>query len=219
MRSFGRRAGVVRLLLFSFISATCFAQFNSSIQGDATDPTGAGVAKATVTLTNTATQVQQTTTADNAGNFKFVSLGPSTYDITVSAPGFSKTSVNVTLTSGQNLNLPIKLSLASASTSVVVTAAAPVLDTAETRNQETIRQRELNAVPLSGRNMISLVTLAPGVSGRGLVGSGVQGAAGDNFSTEQSVDASANGRSSNANMYVVDGLDVTSNIRPGVVNL
>jgi Carboxypeptidase regulatory-like domain/TonB dependent receptor len=219
MWSFGRCTGLVRLLLFIFVSASCFAQFNSSIQGDATDPSGAGVAKATVTLTNTATQVTQTTTADNAGNFKFVSLGPSTYDVTVTAPGFSKTSVNVSLTTGQNLNLPIKLSLASASTSVVVTAAAPVLDTAETRNQETIRQKELNAVPLSGRNMISLVTLAPGVSGRGLVGSGVQGAAGDNFSTEQSVDASANGRSSNANMYVVDGLDVTSNIRPGVVNL
>lgn len=219
MWNFLRGAAFLRLFLFSIFAVMCFAQFNSSVQGNITDPSGAGVSKATVTLRNTATNVSQETTADNAGNFKFVSLGPGSYELTATGPGFAKTNTNITLTTGQNLNVPIKLTLANTSTSVVVTAAAPVIDTAETRNQETIQQKELNAVPLSGRNMIGLVTLAPGVSGRGLVGSGVQGAAGDNFSTEQSVDASANGRSSNANMYVVDGLDVTSNIRPGVVNL
>jgi hypothetical protein len=195
------------------------AQFSGSIEGNVTDPTGGGIANASITLVNTATNVSQKTTSGADGNYRFVSLAPGSYRISGTGAGFQTTTTNITLTTGQNLNVPISLQVAGTSTSVEVTAAAPVLDTAETRNQETIQQKELNAVPLSGRNMIGLVTLAPGVTGRGLSGSGVQGAAGDNFSTEQSVDASANGRSSNANMYVVDGLDVTSNIRPGVVNL
>lgn len=196
-----------------------YGQFGSSIQGNVQDPSGAGVPKASVTLLDPATSVSQQTTADNTGNFKFVSLGPGTYRLTATGAGFGKTDVNVTVTQGQNLNVPISLLVASASTSVVVTGATPVMDTAETRNQQTIESKELAVIPLAGRNMINLVTLAPGVSGRGLSASGSPGSAADNFSTEQQVDASANGRSSNANMYVVDGLDVTSNIRPGVLNL
>jgi hypothetical protein len=207
------------LVLFSLLVPAAQAQFSGSIVGNITDPSGSGVANASITLVNTATGVTQKTTSGNEGSYQFVSLAPGSYKLSATGPGFQTTSTTFTLTTGQNLNVPIALQLAGTSTAVEVTAAAPILDTAETRNQETVQQRELNAVPLSGRNMISLVTLAPGVTGRGLVGSGVQGAAGDNFSTEQSVDASANGRSSNANMYVVDGLDVTSNIRPGVVNL
>ena len=195
------------------------AQFSGSVQGLVQDPSGAGVAKASVSLVNTATSVTEKTTSDDSGNYRFVSLAPGSYKITASAAGFSATDVQATLTTGQNLNVLIPLSVASASTAIEVTAAAPVVDTSETRNQQTIQSEELSALPLAGRNMISLVTLAPGVTGRGLSASGSPGSAADNFSTEQQVDASANGRSSNANMYVVDGLDVTSNIRPGVLNL
>ena len=107
----------------------------------------------------------------------------------------------------------------TSTTAVEVTGAAPVIDTADSRNQATIQTQELSALPLPGRNMINLVTLAPGVTGKGVASFGSPGSAVDNFSTETQVDASANGRSGNANMFVVDGLDVTSNIRPGVLNL
>ncbi len=216
---FGRHLALSCLIYVSLLTPAAQAQFSGSIEGNVTDASGAGVSNASVTLVNTATNVSQKTATGTDGNYRFVSLAPGSYKISGVGAGFQTTTTNIVLTTGQNLNVPIGLKVAGTTTSVEVTAAAPVLDTAETRNEETIQQQELNAVPLSGRNMIGLVTLAPGVTGRGLVGSGVQGAAGDNFSTEQSVDASANGRSSNANMYVVDGLDVTSNIRPGVVNL
>ncbi len=178
-----------------------------------------GVANAKITLLNTATGVSQETSADNSGNYRFVSLAPGSYKITAAGAGFGKTDVTVTLTTGQNLNVPMSLQLASAATTVEVTSSAPIIDTAETRNQQTIQSEELSNIPLAGRNMVNLITLAPGVTGRGLSSLGSPGSAADNFSTEQQVDASANGRSSNANMYVVDGLDVTSNIRPGVLNL
>jgi hypothetical protein len=62
--------------------------------------------------------------------------------------------------------------------------------------------------------------LAPGVSGLGTSGSaGASGSGADNFSTEEANDASANGQGSDNNQYIVDGLDVTSGIRQGVLNL
>jgi Carboxypeptidase regulatory-like domain len=207
------------LAFLLFACGLCLAQFSGSIQGVVQDPAGAGVPKASITLVNTATTVTAKTTSDGSGNYRFVSLAPGSYKISATASGFSTTDTQVTLTTGENLNVPMSLSLASAATAVEVTGTAPVVDTGETRNQQTIQSEELSALPIAGRNMVGLVTLAPGVSGRGLSSIGSPGSAADNFSTEQQVDASANGRSSNANMFVVDGLDVTSNIRPGVLNL
>ena len=207
------------LALLCLFASLCFAQFSSSVQGVIQDPSGAGIPNASVTLLNTATQVSQTTKSDNSGDYRFVSLAPGSYTISALAPGFVKTNVTVTLETSQNLNVPVSLPLATSTTAVEVTGAAPVIDTADSRNQATIQTQELSALPLPGRNMINLVTLAPGVTGRGVATFGSPGSAVDNFSTETQVDASANGRSSNANMFVVDGLDVTSNIRPGVLNL
>src|SRR4051794_33164230 len=208
-----------RLALGLLFALSCFAQFSGSIQGIVQDPSGGGVANAAVHLVNNATQVSQETKTDSTGNYSFVSLAPSSYTVTAQAPGFIKTNVPVTLQTSQNLNVPVSLSLASTSTAVEVTGAAPIIDTADSRNQQTLQTQELAALPLPGRNMINLVTLAPGVTGRGTAPGGTPGSSTDNFSTELQVDASANGRSSNGNMFIIDGLDVTSNIRPGVVNL
>ncbi|HEX4170556.1 MAG TPA: hypothetical protein VHZ55_34260 [Bryobacteraceae bacterium] len=110
------------------------------------------------------------------------------------------------------------LKIAASATEVDVTGAPPVIDTADSRNQQTLENATLQSLPLQGRNLVSLVTLAPGVVGHGTAG-GTIGSPTDNFNMETGVDASANGRSSNGNMYIVDGLDVTSNIRPGELNL
>ncbi len=103
--------------------------------------------------------------------------------------------------------------------SVEVTTQAPILDTTETRNQLTLETQAVSDLPLAGRSMISLVTFAPGVVGLGTIASSTPGSGVDNFSTETQVDASANGQGAVANMYIVDGLDVTSGIRPGVLNM
>lgn len=217
-----RRYRIRSAAVFAFLfcaPALCFAQFSGSIQGTVEDPTSATVANASVQIENINTRVSQTGTTDNSGNYRFVSLAPGTYDVTVSAPGFVKTRTSITLETAQNLDVPFRLTVASANTTIEVTAAPPVIDTADSRNQETIRTQELAAVPLSGRNMIQLIAVAPGVTGLGVAASGSPGSAVDNFSTETQVNASADGRTGNGNMFIVDGLDVTSNIRPGVINL
>jgi hypothetical protein len=205
--------------LMLLIVLPCWGQFSGSIQGTVQDPGGGVVPNARVQLKNVATAVTSSTVTDSEGNFRFVSLAPGSYQITVDAPGFNTSTATFTLETGQNRNVPIGMKVATASQSVEVTAEVPVINTADSRTEMTLQTHALSDLPLAGRNMISLVTLAPGVIGTGTVSGGSPGSGVDNYSTELQVDASANGLGSVANMYVVDGLDVTSAIRPGVLNL
>jgi hypothetical protein len=201
------------------LAASSKAQFTGNIEGLVTDPTGATVASAKIVLVNVATQVSATTTSDAAGNYRFLSLAPGTYKVTVEATGFARTEATATLETNQTLNVPLAVKVGTATEAITVTGEAPLVNTAETRNQQTLETQELSALPLAGRNMLSLVTLAPGVSGLGTMSGSSPGSGVDNFSTEVSVDASANGQGTVANMWIVDGLDVTSSIRQGVLNL
>ncbi len=216
-----RRTGIVGTL-FLLLAATitpAFAQYSAGIQGMVLDPSGAGVPNAQVKLTNAQTAQVQMAKADSTGRYRFLSLAPGQYALQTEVTGFAKTSVNLTLDTNQNLEVPINLTIGSTSAEVTVTGQPPVLDTAETRNELTIDAQAVDSLPLPGRNMISLVTMAPGVTGLGVVAGGSPGSAGDNFSTETQVDTSANGQGAVGNMYIVDGLDVSSAIRPGVLNL
>ncbi|HET6934871.1 MAG TPA: carboxypeptidase-like regulatory domain-containing protein, partial [Candidatus Angelobacter sp.] len=212
------RIGAICVVLF-LLSATAFAQFTASIQGIVQDPSGAAIPKASVTLANTATGASQVTTADASGNYRFVSIAPGPYRITAEAPGFAKSVAQVTLLTEQNLNVPIALKVGSVSDQVVVTTRAPIIDTADSRTQLTLENQAVAQLPIVGRNLVTLVTMAPGVSGLGTSTSGSPASGVDNYSTEEQVDASANGQGQNNNQYVIDGLDVTSGIRQGVLNL
>ena len=200
-------------------SQNAFAQFGGVISGIVSDPSGAIVPGASLTLLDTNTSQQRTSTSSAAGVYQFVSLGPGSYELTTTMKGFSTSKTSVTLETNQTLNLPVNLIVGASTETVDVSSKAPFLDTADTRVQETLPTETLSALPLAGRNMISLVTLAPGVTGTGVTSNGSPGSGRDNYSTETQVDASANGQGAVGNMYVVDGLDVTSSIRPGVLNL
>src|ERR1035441_5184304 len=210
-RSMMSRRSIFLLSLILLIASAALAQFTASIQGVVQDPGGAGITKATVQLVNVATAVTATTTSDGSGNYRFISLAPGSYKVISEAAGFSKAEVDVTLLTEQNLNVPITLKVGSVSESIVVTTEALVIDPADSRTQLTIENRDVAQLPVAGRNLVTLVTLAPGVSGLGTTGGGQPGGVGspgsgvDNYSTETQVDANANGRGEMANMYVVDG--------------
>src|SRR5215468_2700199 len=216
--------GVRLLVTMFFLAGSARGQFTGNIQGTVVDQSGAAVAQAKVDLVNSVTQVSASTTTDASGSYRFLSLAPGSYRITVEAKGFSKSETSFTLETNENLNLPISLKVGAATESIVVTTEPPLLNTAETRNQQTLEAQELSTLPLAGRNLFSLVNVAPGVSGLGLSGgvgvaSGTPGSSVDIFSTETALDLSANGQGTVANMWVVDSLDITSNIRQGVLNL
>lgn len=202
-------------LLFALLltmTPTALAQFTAGVQGSVQDSSGAVIGGARIELVNVATQVTQGTTSDSAGVFRFASLGPGTYTVSASAPGFSSARTQIELTAGETRNVPMSLAVGQSTASITVTSQAPLLDTSDSRNQQTLDQAALENLPLAARNPLALLNLTPGVTGLGAGSS-------TNFNPENSVDISANGRGQNGNQFVVDGLDVTSSIRPGVVNL
>ncbi len=155
-----RAALGLTLALGAFSSA--FAQFSGSISGTVTDPAGAVIPGAAVTLTNTGTGVGKTATSDSSGFYQFVSLAPGSYALKTSAKGFADTQQGFTLETNQTLNLPVKVTVGTSSETVQVTTQAPLLDTSDTRLQETLSTQTLSSLPLAGRNMISLVTSGAG---------------------------------------------------------
>jgi Carboxypeptidase regulatory-like domain len=213
-----RSVGCLVALLF-LACGTVLAQFTASIQGVVVDPSGAAIPKATVQLVNPATGVTAATTTDPSGNYRFVSVAPGGYTVTAEASGFSKAEVHVTLLTEQNLSVPITLKVGAVTEAVTVTTESPLVNTADSRTQMTLENQAVAQLPIVGRNLVTLVTMAPGVSGLGTSSSGSPASGVDNYSTEEQVDASANGQGQNNNQYVVDGLDVTSGIRQGVLNL
>lgn len=213
------RAGLAMWFVI-LCASLAFAQFTASIQGVVQDPSGAGLANASIEIVNTATHVSRTINSDDSGNFVISSLAPGSYTVTTQLTGFAKSEVQITLLTEQHINLPITLKIGSVTESVTVTSEAPIVDTADSRIQMTLQNQAVAQLPVIGRNLVTLVTYAPGVSGLGTAGNAGAPASGiDNFSTEEAVDASANGQGSDNNQYVVDGLDVTSGIRQGVLNL
>jgi hypothetical protein len=222
-RLFCSGCGTVLLILLT--SSIARAQYTGNISGVVQDPSGGGIANATMSLVNLTTQVSATTTSDASGNYRFLSLAPGPYKVTAEAQGFKKAESSVILQTNQTLNVPISLEVGTLQEQVTVTGTTPLVNTAETRNQMTLSTDSLATLPLAGRSFISLATMAPGVSGLGTMGGGQPGGAGtpgsgvDNYSTETAVDLSANGQGTVANKFIIDGLNVTSGIRQGVLNL
>jgi hypothetical protein len=219
MKRIGLLLAVLASLGLFFSAPGAWAQFSGTVTGTVADPTGAVVPKAEMKLVNDATGQISSATTNASGVFIFPSLSPGNYHLTSTAKGFGAVTVPVVLETNQVMNVPIKLTVGSAAETVKVTTQSPLLDTADDRIQETISTRTLSDLPLAGENMISLVNLAPGVTGTGVTSNGSPGSGRDNYSTETQVDASANGQGAVGNMYIVDGLDVTSSIRAGVLNL
>ena len=194
-----------------FAAPHAFAQFSSSVQGTVQDSSGAAVPKASVTLLNTDTKVSQTREADDSGSYRFPSLAPGHYEVSAKAAGFSGSSVSFTLDTAENRNVVLTVAVGQVVSSVSVTSEAPLIDTSDSRNQLTLNDEALQSLPLPSRNPTALLGLAPGVTGLGSVGA-------NNFFTENA-DYSANGRGTNGNQYVLDGLDINIDVNPGVLTL
>jgi Carboxypeptidase regulatory-like domain/TonB-dependent Receptor Plug Domain len=158
----------VCVLCLMAVAVRTSAQTGSSgtIGGTVTDPSGAVVAKATVTIHNPVSGYAQTATTDNSGGFSFPNVPFNPYHMTVSAPGFAPYAKDVEVRSGVPVDVKISLALAGAATSVTVEAAGDLLETDSTAHVDISRQL-FQQVPLESpsSSLSSLVTLtSPGVS-------------------------------------------------------
>jgi Carboxypeptidase regulatory-like domain len=213
------KRSIQALTLFLLLAtANCYAQFTGGLQGTVQDQKGAIVPQAKVALTNVDTGVTQMAVSNATGVYRFVSLAPGNYTVSSSVQGFAPASVSFNLATDEERDVPLTLSIEKAASTVTVTTAAPLIDTSDSRFEQTLDTTALADLPLPGRNATNVMTIAPGVTGLG--GQSSPGAStSTNFAPENWVNASASGQGATGNQYIVDGMDVTSTIRPGVLNL
>ena len=129
-----KRIGV--LLSVSFWATSLLAQTSGTILGHVSDTTGAVVPGVSITLTNTDNKVTQATQSDAGGVFRFASLGPGNYTVSATAKGFSTAQTEIVLNAGETRDVPLTVSVGQVATSVTVTTQAALLDTSDSRNQQ-----------------------------------------------------------------------------------
>ena len=154
--------------IFVFLCAgVCAAQQNvtsATLSGRIEDARGAVVSGASLTATHVETNQQLTATSDDEGRYRFPYLRIGAYDLKVDAQGFSTITKQLTVSIGQAVDLPIRLEVAGVAAQVNIGSDMPIVETVRTQLTETIRPREINELPLNGRNYLDLALLIPGVS-------------------------------------------------------
>jgi hypothetical protein len=134
----------------------------ASIRGRVLDPQRQGVA-ATVRAVHSRTGLERTTEADRTGQFAFTNLAPGDVELTVTATGFAQQKVQaLTLEVGAVADVEIVLELSNVEERVTVAGAAGNVDIVGSEVGTVISAREIDALPLNGRNFLELTFLAPG---------------------------------------------------------
>ena len=195
---------LLKLLSALFVLAVCAAgagaqTYRGSIHGVVTDPTGAVIVDATVTVRNSANGDSRTVTTTNDGGYVIPELLAGEYAVEANSTGFMTYHRNAVVEVGLDTAVDIRLEVAGfEGTRTVVTAAAPLVDTERDVLGEVVDNRMVEELPLNGRDFGKLVALVPGVT---VEGSGVAG-------TEKGFGQfNINGNRDRSNNYTLDGTD------------
>ncbi len=197
------------MFLSALFCASVMAQSsNGSVVGQVTDPTGAAVGKASVTLTSSTTGANRTITASRSGEFTLDEVPVGIYTIAVSSPQFRRfVATNVVVNVATATRVDAKLTLGNVSETVEVSASAIQVETESGALGTIVDGTQVKELPLNGRSFVELTQLGPGVSGANNFDSKNKGLQGG-------VDFSVNGNPTTNNLFLVDGAndnDVGSN--------
>jgi hypothetical protein len=230
-------AGCISALLLIGCAVTSQAQFRTSIQGAVTDPQGAVIPGATLTLKNQATNEAVVRKSDEVGIFNFNALSADRFTLTVEREGFKTKVLNdLQLIPEQPNALNIQLDIGVATETTSVNASlAPAMDTETANSGQTISENEIQHMPAFQRDATRLIELAPGViadgsqqggssggfaapgtqSGASHGGGGNLGSSSSIFATENGVSANTNGQQFQSNGFTVDGISTESAVWGG----
>jgi len=204
-----RRLGCLAVAVLFAAAPTARAQESASsgIVGQVLDSTRGALPGAAVTVTNTGTNAQRTAVTDADGRFSIPNLPPAVYRIQVELSGFQAVELkDVRLTNGEIARPSITLGLANVAENVTVTGQSPLLQTANASVSQTITQKQIEDLPVAGRNLLSFAALSAGVTPQAFNRGTQFGAAGSSRSQFVTVEG---GRDSSTN-YAIDGVYVRS---------
>jgi hypothetical protein len=203
---------LVFILALGAIASASAQTSKGFVTGVVEDPNGAGIANASIKITNLTTGVSRDTVADSAGSFRLDAVDPGAYMLEVSAQGFKTAKLDrIEINAAQTLSVPIKLEIGSPTEEVVVSAGNEVVvQSSDGTRVNTLGEREIRDLPVLGLNPVNLVFTLPGVAdvggSNGLAAGFVQG-------TEFSI----NGLRPRGNNQLIDGLDNNDNSITGQV--
>jgi hypothetical protein len=139
------------------------AQTTSNIEGTVKDPRGAVVPGAEVKAASTSLAVERTTTSDENGFYRITALAAGNYTITVSATGFASSTINnVELTLNRTIALDVQLEVGTVTGQINVTAETVLIDPTTAATGSTVTPRQIQEMPVNGRNYLDLLQLVPG---------------------------------------------------------
>jgi carboxypeptidase family protein/TonB-dependent receptor-like protein len=180
---------------------------SSGITGQVVDSTRGAMPGATVTVINTGTNAQRVAVTDAEGRFTVPNLPPATYRVRVELSGFQTTEIAaLTLRNGDIARPTVVLGLANIAENVTVVGMSPLLQTANASVTQTINQKQIEDLPVAGRNLLAFAALSAGVTPQSFNRGTQFGAAGSSRSQFVTVEG---GRDSSTN-YAIDGVYVRS---------
>lgn len=159
------RSGIFAAVFALAFSVTfTFAQSpTGDISGVVKDPSGASIAGATATATHGSTGVSRTATSDDQGYFLIPTLQPGQYKLSVDYKGFQTFSSEVPVEVGQTSRVTVNLALTGDTTRVEVGASVVQIDTEHVTIGGVVNTKQIDELPLNGRNYLELAKLEPGV--------------------------------------------------------
>ena len=203
------RIVTVLLLLVGWGGISAFSQFSSGIEGTAHDSSGAAIAGAGVTVTDTRLGVEKATTTNNAGYFRIDNIGASTYTVEVQMNGFTTwRQASLTLQVGEIRTIAPVLAVGAVSTNVTVSASETSVDLISPTTGSVIAETTLQQTPLTGQNVYGLTALTPGMTGTAVN-------SGDNYTNEYAININAAGLRQEQNGYMIDGAYTNTPSRGG----
>lgn len=159
------RAICVSPLVVLLFTGCVFGQATTSVRGHVTDPSGAAIPGARIRLIRTDTNVSRVTLTNSEGLFEIPQLAPGAYTLTVSATGFAQAERgDLTLQVNLPATVDFQLQVAGATETVeVIAAGAPLVNSSDATLGNVFDTRQVEQLPIEGRNVVELLSLQPGV--------------------------------------------------------
>jgi Carboxypeptidase regulatory-like domain len=195
------------VILFLLAGQPAPAQIvTASLSGRVLDSNGAAIPSASVTATNSATGYARSTTASGEGEYLLTALPAGNYKVTAAAKGFKKEVAAITLLVGQAASLDLTLAVGETTTQVTVQATSEVTEPTRTQISTVIQERQIESLPVNGREFIDFALLSPAVQ----IGDTTSGST--DVIVEPVTKLSFAGQNIHFNFIAVDGADDISTV-------
>ena len=163
-----QKIGTCIILGILFLTAGWPQASSSSVGGTVRDPGQAVVPRASVTLTNTATNVARTTLSNESGLYAFPGVFPGPYRVSVESPGMQKYEANFTIQVQQDATIDVSLQVSQTTTQVEVQDVALLVTTTNPTLGHTLERQRIEQLPVNGRNYQAFLATVPGIDSTGI---------------------------------------------------